>query len=243
MQPWDERDKERSQIGALTVFFDFLDNPIITLGVPASVLLFLNRELVSSHSQQGGLAWRITRMLGFLIALCACWALGYALLWACKWVLSSAIAGQDLVAPAIDNLFTRSGNLVGDEQSGLVAFSRADMLIQLVHMIVPEVKPFLVLCVVVLAALAVIVKAARTRLEIAWIVPQALIAALPYLWSLAAANHSYIHYWFVYRNQLVTLVAVALVLGTVVHEIWSAHRRPFRAFTASASPSTQGGSP
>lgn len=76
-------------VGCATAFLDFLCTPIVTLGVPLSLLVFLSRGEVEA------MPMRRVVLTGLLC--CASWAVGYAGLWASKWVLSSLVLGRDVV--------------------------------------------------------------------------------------------------------------------------------------------------
>ena len=39
-----------------------------------------------------------------------------------------------------------------------------------------------------------------------------LVAFAPYIWYLVLSNHSYVHFWFTYRLQAVSITAILLLV-------------------------------
>lgn len=74
--------------------------------------------------------------------------------------------------------------------------------------------------VLMLAAIVMLVRFRRQKVEW-WLVGLLLLIAMaPYVWYTAVAQHSMQHYWFTYRNQMVTMVAV----GCACVMRWSGRR-------------------
>lgn len=99
------------------MFFDFLDSPVITLGIPLVVL-------VVRHSACGGAGtgWSSGIHLAALIALAAVgWAFGYLYLWALKWVLATLVTGQDVFSSAFGQAAIYSGGSAESKGSVLDA--------------------------------------------------------------------------------------------------------------------------
>lgn len=187
-------------LGAVTVYLDFLDNPIVTLGLPLGVYLFLNREETGA---------RRTALL--LVACCALWGVGYLSLWAAKWVISSALTGQDVLAEAFSQVELRVGN-EGNEGEG---FTRLDALIRNFSLMFPawSLKVLFALAVACAVAFVALLRTGRLP-RVSPVAPAALVlvALLPYAWYLVLSNHSYIHWWFTWRNQAVTVFCLLLAV-------------------------------
>lgn len=78
-------------IGAVTVYFDFLTTPLLTLGIPAAIVLFKHPQ-----SMKRSILWSIA------------WFAGYAILWSSKWILASLVLGPDVWQDVFDNVKKRS---------------------------------------------------------------------------------------------------------------------------------------
>lgn len=86
-------------LGAVTVYFDFLTTPVITLGFPAALLILSDRDSAA------------VGMRGTL-RLCSAWSVGYFGLWGAKWILAAAY-GADIFADVAQAVALRSGNATG----------------------------------------------------------------------------------------------------------------------------------
>lgn len=191
-------------IGAITVYLDFLDTPIITLGVPLAVQLYLERDFVGRRD--------LPRALGTVLLVSVCWGLGYGGLMVTKWVLSTLVTGHDFIADGLGTALYRSG-----ETSTTGDITRAMAISKNVSFLGARrmVAAFVVLVVAAGAWLARRASHGVAPRASWWFLPLLLLVALyPYLWYLATANHSYIHTFITYRDQVVTLVALSLAVGS-----------------------------
>ena len=187
-------------VGCLTAYFDFLCNPIITLAVPLALLMFLQGKV------------SLSKNLKLLVGCAILWGLGYGLAWAIKWPIAQIVTGEPAIADGLGEILFQSGsrqNQVSNEASKL---SRTNILAKQIQMMFPS-KIFAVLAVVAIVfVVAYIAVRKRNQLKqaIPRVVPLLLLALLPYVWYIFALKHSNEHYWFTYRNQLVTVLALGL---------------------------------
>lgn len=166
-------------IGGVTVFFDFLTTPIMTLGFPL-VIVFLRRE--------GGPDYRI-------LTLCVIsWGLGYGGLWATKWLLASLLTNQDIIRDALGAASQRASAALPDVEGGRTAFQSKTFMA-----CVAAGVCFIVAC----GLLAKGKKSAKAKATF----PIALTALLPVCWLVLLPNHSVVHFWFVWRVLSVSIFA------------------------------------
>lgn len=166
-------------IGGVTVFFDFLTTPVMTLGFPL-VIVFLRRE--------GGPDYRI-------LALCVIsWGLGYGGLWATKWLLASLLTNQDIIRDALGAASQRASAALPDVAGGRTAFQS-----KIFMACVSAGGWFIVAC----RLLAKGKKGAKAKAAF----PIALTALLPVCWLVLLPNHSVVHFWFVWRVLSVSIFA------------------------------------
>lgn len=194
-------------LGASTAFLDFLCTPIVTLGLPLAALVYVKQNSLSSYRQ----------LLAIFVIAIVCWGLGYGLLWVSKWILSSLVLGWDVVNNAMQQVVLRVSDSTGAPNappmdSLFSAIARNATLLfsgWAIKALVVFAVVFLVMALACLNHIRLIgVKA---------IIALIAIAALPYLWYLFASNHSYVHYYFTYRAQVVSLVCCLFILETVFH--------------------------
>ncbi len=192
-------------LGATTSYFDFLCAPITTLGVSLAMLVYLSRYDLGKDAV-------VHAILG-VVALSACWAVGYAAMWASKWVIATMITGQDVIAAGVAKIFERSASREFEAVDS-AQISRWDAITKNFDLGFPKwCKPFVALMV---AGTAIYVARNAKMGEgqggtsLWWMLPLLVVAVFPYAWYFFAANHSYQHAFFTYRGQVVTLLCVAL---------------------------------
>lgn len=87
-------------IGILTSYFDFLTYPITTLGIPLCCYFLLENDR----------AWNnIKKLIGF----CASWGIGYAGMWAAKWVIADLTLHTGTIKDAIWSIIGRTEAIGG----------------------------------------------------------------------------------------------------------------------------------
>lgn len=196
-------------IGMVENFFDFLTYPVITLGIPLILLLWMRvREGQTDF-------WK---NFVFMFLNSFAWGLGYALTWIAKWGITVVVLGvryfwrtmsvvqyrlQGSEEEPLDRIGTIRRNLkawMNVQDGGVITWS----------------KVVLVLLVAVL--LLAIWKKLKDWKTIAAYLPILVVASYPYIWYLVMSNHSQIHYWYTYRAQLVTLFGVLMFIRSMLRE-------------------------
>ena len=87
-------------VGILTSYFDFLTYPIVTLGIPLCCYFLLERDRLWNN---------IKRLTGFSVS----WAIGYAGMWAAKWVIADLTLHTGTIKDAIWSII---GHQIGRNQ-------------------------------------------------------------------------------------------------------------------------------
>ena len=170
-------------IGSMTCYFDLLTTPLLTLGIPMAVMLSLKRE---DEFQFKDSIIEISK-------LTLLWGGGFAFTFLTKWALASLILGQNIFADAYEVSLYR---MEAEE------FTRWDAVTKNFDM--------LNLWMIGIAALVLLLFAIIKRLKINYkkVVLFFIIGLMPYVWYLLLANHSYVHWWFAYRLQAITVVCL-----------------------------------
>ena len=170
-------------IGSMTCYFDLLTTPLLTLGIPMAVMLSLKRE---DEFQFKDSIIEISK-------LTLLWGGGFAFTFLTKWALASLILGQNIFADAYEVSLYR---MEAEE------FTRWDAVTKNFDM--------LNLWMIGIAALVLLLFAIIKRLKINYkkVVLFFIIGLMPYVWYLLLANHSYVHWWFTYRLQAITVVCL-----------------------------------
>lgn len=195
-------------LGALTTYFDFLDNPVLTLGVPLALYLYLERYSFS-----------MGRLLKVGAAATVGWILGYSLLWLGKWLLAEAVAGIPSLSMAIDRVLLRSG--ISDPETpgatgalkAIAANISALGFMRYAHVLVG-------LCAFSGIGLFVVrmgPESGSMRSIAVTCFGLLLVSLLPYIWYMAASNHSIVHAnLMAYRTQIVAFYSWAMAIYLTV---------------------------
>ena len=170
-------------IGSLTCYFDLLTTPLLTLGIPLAVMLSLKREDEFSFKDN----------LIEISKLILLWGLGFALTFGTKWALASLILGQNIFSDAYEVSLYR---MEAEE------FTRWEALTKNFGM--------LNLWMISIAVVVLLLFSIINRLKISYkkVILFLIIGLMPYVWYLLLANHSYLHWWFTYRLQAMTVVCL-----------------------------------
>ena len=180
-------------LGIAAAYFDLLTYPVAALGIPL-VTVFLCRGFVSGKED-----------LLCLLKLGAAFALGYAGMWAGKWILTWLIYGPEIFASVTETIAFRTSH------SG-----KGGEPISLLSMYVRNLGGFVLNPGVVLALLIffglVAVRIKRRSFRLQAPLAFSLIALFPFAWLLVTANHAYIHSYFTCRSFLVTGFALLAML-------------------------------
>lgn len=200
-------------LGALTVYFDYLDNPILTLGIPLACLLL-------RHAAENKNGFRdIAKQIGICSLF---WLLGYGGIWVAKWALASAVLGQNVFSNALSAITTRAG--MSTDAANVDSSSLGALLFNWGYMgSVRWLFVVIVICVIIGIAFACIRtfsgKSEQSRKifaqTIGLVIGLVVVASMPYIWIVVLSEHSSVHYWFTYRDQIVSLfclLACAVVL-------------------------------
>lgn len=193
-------------LGALTCFFDFLTNEIITLFVP---LIFLFCVSEGSPGEKS-----LSRLFKEAGCKCGAWLFGYAFTWGVKWLLCLVFLGKNSFLSALsDGAHRMAGAVPNIEQNQLLGavvkninrllpfnFIKSEALVWLSAFGVL----FLLFCLFFLYRKNSVPKTAYLFLA---------IACTPYIRYVLLSNHSCLHPFFTFRTQMITIIAVAAAFG------------------------------
>lgn len=189
-------------IGMLTSYLDLLTYPLITLGLPVVLLVLLD-------CNSGGIQRTIRMMESAFV-----WGIGYAVMWMGKWLFAWLLGGDDIWKDAIAEVLLRT-SMAGDQKEmitfGMVLERNFQVLLK---------WPYLLLAALFVSGCLWLKRMERgekeSRKHLIDVMPYVLIMLMPIVWFCVLSNHSWLHYWFTYRELAVTVLAVC----AAVMELW-----------------------
>lgn len=187
--------------GMATAYFDFLTYPLVTLGFPLCVCLYLGRENVEKSFKA-------------LVVNSAEWGIGYAGLWGLKWVIADVITGSGTIQDAVSTVLMRTDAAEGSFLNGFVQVVEENISVYKNWGFLPVIAG-----IVVMAARKLWrsrKKVRKTSLGRGMVI--LAVAVYPFLWFMAAQNHSEEHWIFTCKILAVTVFATLCALGTICGE-------------------------
>lgn len=186
-------------IGAVTVYLDFLTYPLYTWALPMLTIILFEKD------------GEYVGKKGFVNVLKAAggWIAGYFGLWLCKWIIGSAILGQNLFSDAFSQASLRMGELLTFKDKVFGWYQNWK------HYSYE-------LFAVILAAWLVwwIVSGIRKGYEKSTrAIALSMVALSPAVWYAVLADHAYYHHIFTFRTLSIMFTAgIALMLDSVSGE-------------------------
>ncbi|MCM1112923.1 MAG: hypothetical protein NC399_06670 [Muribaculum sp.] len=182
-------------IGILTAYFDFLTYPVATLGVPLCVYFLLSQRE------------RISAALGRIVGYGFCWGVGYAGMWASKWVIADVTLGTGTIKDALWNVLGRTEAIGGRPRLNggqyVISLNLQEYDSRLYGIAAGALALF---------ALVALVWALgrKTPMKVLWeaAFPFLAIAAIPFAWIVIVQHHSALHARFTFR--ILGVAAMAL---------------------------------
>lgn len=179
--------------GCCTSFFDLLTFPLLVLCIPLLFHIAINSQNKNLNSAKH------TTILSFT------WFWGYSTTWFLKWLLGSLVLKTNVIANGLGQISSRSSNVVNGEQitywETLVKNIKASY----------QISWILFLFAIVIFVIIVLCKNKKVVVPQP-LIPTIMISLYPFIWYSISKNHSYIHYWYTYRELAVTMFASIMLL-------------------------------
>lgn len=187
----DRRDKLMAcfVIGSLTAYFDLLTTPLLTIGIPLIAWILAHRDDNQSFGET----------LLEIIKMSTAWGLAFALTWGTKWILATLTTDANIWADAMSNVAHRSGYIED--------YTRMDAIA--VNFSLLNTKFIAIIAIIMIVLMAFHYRREGWRPALLLL----LLAFVPYIWYFAVANHSYEHFWFTYRLQIISIMALFSAIG------------------------------
>lgn len=186
-------------VGISTAFFDFLTFPISGLGLNLLIMISLSKNTVKETYKR-------------IAVSSIAWALGYLLMWAGKWVVSSILTGNNTFSEAFWYIKHR---LSGDAtaEGGVDSNSILEIIkVNVNHFNSPSF--WLILFIgIIFTVIILVYKKYKIEVNKSQIMIKTLIGCYPIFWYSIVRNHSAIHSFFTHRSLVVSIFAILLIIS------------------------------
>ncbi len=192
--------------GMITCFVDFLTTETVTLLVPVALVLMLRYE--------EGTLRTFREELIFVVKSGISWASAYILMWAAKWTMASLVLGQNELLQSVQYARVRVSGAIPKSSAGRYLGAVLRNLgclfpFQFAKTFAGVVGILIVLTLVLFCVFYLYRSQARNKPFHFLLL---LVGVIPYVRYLALSNHSYLHYFFTYRAQLVSVICLSAIL-------------------------------
>ncbi len=170
-------------VGVAVAYFDYLTYPIVSLGI----LLLLHGIIQKYHFPE-------------MILFSSAWGIGYAGMWACKWILATAFTDENVFLDAWLNFAHRSA-----DNAYLQNFNLWDIILKNVRYFIssPAIWLFLICFVICIVMLFQQKKYPQKEKIFACL----FVGVLPFLWYAVLKNHSWVHAFMTNKDLSLTITA------------------------------------
>lgn len=188
--------------GMVTNYLDFLTTETITLLVPMILVVWI--RVHESRDKALPVKWIITTFL--------MWLAGYAGMWMMKWGIAALVLQENTLPYIAGHIEERVG---GD--LGLNAWQWfVGVIGNNVKCLFPAAYGIIGIIAAIIIALGAVYYAYvyhHKKSDYKILITYGIIGIVPYIRYIILHNHSYIHCFFTYRAQIVTIMAVIFIIA------------------------------
>lgn len=197
--------------GMVTNYLDFLTTETLTLLVPLLLILWFDRQKKAAQTFP-----TLLKRAGKPVLA---WGCGYVGMWVMKWVTASVVLGENVLPYVSGHIEERLGGDIGVSLwryiTGAVT-RNIGCLFPFEYGVAGKIAGAALLLAVIYVAYVY----HRKQICKEWILLYAFVGLVPYVRYIVLHNHSYLHFFFTYRAQMATVLAVVLILEELTEWRW-----------------------
>ena len=193
--------------GILTCFFDFLTVELLTVLLPLMfILIKRNKEKKLGNLKE---------IIIFIIKSLIIWGLGYMLMFIAKWIIASIILGRNCIVEAIEKAEVRiNGDVVGLSSNKLWIGALKKNFDNLQPIFYVRKKYIIYVLIPTITVIMLLINRYKDK-NMFYLYGMVVLGLIPYIRYSILLNHSYRHFFFTFRLQLVTIMAFILIVFNV----------------------------
>ena len=193
--------------GMATSFADFLTTETLTLLVPLITLIWLLRKA----------GRRSTDLIKNTVILTVLWACGYVVMWVSKWILCSAVFSENAMQYVTDHVSERLGGDLGLNMWQYITGALLRNIGCLFPLGYGAIGGMIFIALIIFAAYRGYVYK-RGSINGYLVTALSVMGVIPYIRFIGLHNHSYLHYFFTYRAQAATVMAIVLIVWAITEK-------------------------
>lgn len=191
--------------GMLTNYFDWLSTPLISCVLPL--------EVYTIYQIKKGKMDKIVEWIK-IINYGIIWCVSYAGMLVLKWFLSIVILGGDIWDTILARI-KEDTSIMGDRLSyfGQTIYRNINMIG------FGKISPIVIGGIIIGTWGILIFYMLLKKMKIQWTLPLLICSVIPFIWMYIFSWHTHEHFWFTYRNLIVTIFPVFIIILSIVRYI------------------------
>lgn len=191
-------------ISCITNFVDYLTVPLITLAIPLLIYIL--------YKQKNDEEIKCKDYLKIIIKSSVIWFIGYAATWISKWIIYDIIYKEGLLKSAIMQVMYRSESYNKYKILTIQEMIR-ELIFDNIGYIVLIFNIFICGCFIYAKKYKLKLRKKSDYFDKS--IPILLISLMPLVWYRVLANHTLMHYRFIYRHMLIFLIGITICLKNI----------------------------
>lgn len=191
-------------ISCITNFVDYLTVPLITLAIPLLIYIL--------YKQKNDKKIKCKDYLKIIIKSSIIWFIGYAATWISKWIIYDVIYKEGLLKSAIMQVMYRSESYNKYKILTIQEMIR-ELIFDNIGYIVLIFNIFICGCFIYAKKYKLKLRKKSDYFDKS--IPILLISLMPLVWYRVLANHTLMHYRFIYRHMLIFLIGITICLKNI----------------------------
>lgn len=192
--------------GVLTCFIDFLTVETITFTIPMGILILLENTYLKTGDRKNQIIKTIKALL--------CWGISYAGMFLLKWLLAATMIG---IGGIRDSFMRTNEHMKGYQMEAL--FYNILMLFPWKKDIPIGVQITSVVIFIIVLLFTVFRLWKKKQMSLM------ILLLIPYIRFVVVGSHSYFHYYYTYRAQMITVLIMVYALWEFITEIKKGKRQ------------------
>lgn len=208
-------------VGVLTSYFDWMSTPIVTFALPTLIAIMCAYKNDNLDKIADGF-WLVFKSG-------AAWAISYFAMLFGKWVLASIILGENVIAIGVG----RASNNITNHGTGIIsvptsffehvveAFKRNLSNTEIFSLIRADYRlaTFVIIFIITIVLFVISVKKYNIPKWLSAGVWLLITSLAPLAWIVVFKGHTYIHFFFTYRQLSATIMGIILVAAVSIEKI------------------------